>query len=218
MKELFEWPGPSRPCDFAAFLERKRAGFVGRAWLFAEIEAWRRDGDERVLLIRGEAGVGKSAAMAELAHTNPEARVLAHHFCQSPAPVTLEPGRFVAGLAATIAARFEPYAARFEDAAIREAISPWRAATDPAGALREGLIGPLESLDAPESGPCLLILDGVEEAAACDPLSQTSILELLANGLDRLSPWIRLVAAARDEAAVSEHFPAARICRLDAGD
>ncbi len=217
MKQLVEWSDPCRPCDFAAFIRRKRVDFVGRAWLFAEIESWRSGGDERVLCVRGEDGAGKSAALAELAHTNPGGHVLAHHFCQSEVPVALEPGRFVAGLAAMIAARFEPYAARFDDTAVREALSPWRAATDPAGALREGLLGPLEALDAPQSGPCLLILDGVDEAA-WDPLSQTTIADLLADALQRLPSWIRLVAAAGDEATASEHFAGARVCRIDPRD
>ena len=39
------------PFDFTSFLELKRQGFVGREWLFAQIEEWRTKRSEKALLI-----------------------------------------------------------------------------------------------------------------------------------------------------------------------
>ncbi|HUT90632.1 MAG TPA: hypothetical protein VMY37_14105 [Thermoguttaceae bacterium] len=219
MTERPEWSDRLRPYHFAAFVEHKRKGFVGREWLFAQIDAWRHDADERALLIRGDAGVGKSAALAQLAHTNPGGRVLAYHFCQADVPETLEPGRFVGSLAGMIARGLDSYAARLEDSSIREALSPWRCETDPAGAFGEGVLGPLDALDAPESGVCYVVVDALDEAMVSeDPVSQTTIVEVLASRLDQLPTWLRIVVTARDEEPVVERLPGLRVCRIDAGD
>jgi hypothetical protein len=53
--------------DFAPQLHEKRQDFVGRQWLFDEIDAWRAGSSrERALLIVGDPGIGKSAFVAEM--------------------------------------------------------------------------------------------------------------------------------------------------------
>src|SRR5262249_10747224 len=67
-----EAPSPgAAPFDFTAYLESKRRHFVGREWLFDEIEHWRQRRRERALLVVGDPGIGKSALVAELVHRNP---------------------------------------------------------------------------------------------------------------------------------------------------
>ena len=64
-------PAIAHPFDFGPYLEAKRQDFVGRQWLFEEIEQWRRGRRERSLLIVGDPGIGKSAIVAELVHRTP---------------------------------------------------------------------------------------------------------------------------------------------------
>ena len=83
------------PWDFTPFLAEKIKGFVGREWLFQEIEKWRSKANPAVLLIVGEPGIGKSAIAASLIKRNVEGQVLAYHCCRSDTPATLEPASFV---------------------------------------------------------------------------------------------------------------------------
>ena len=54
--------GPNwKAWDFAPLVPEKRRGFCGREWLFEAIERWRLLGNERMLLITGDPGAGKSA-------------------------------------------------------------------------------------------------------------------------------------------------------------
>lgn len=58
-------------------------GFIGREWIFRELEAWLRLNPERkVFCIAGEAGFGKSAIIAQLASQN-QIQVVGVHFCSS---------------------------------------------------------------------------------------------------------------------------------------
>ena len=54
--------------EFKDLRERKlQTKFVGREWLFSEMEAWLHNSQNRqVLLITGDPGVGKSALVVEL--------------------------------------------------------------------------------------------------------------------------------------------------------
>ena len=53
------------PLDFASFMNEKRRNFTGRNWIFEDLENWRVKRGERALLIKGDAGVGKSAIIAD---------------------------------------------------------------------------------------------------------------------------------------------------------
>src|SRR5262249_27850306 len=97
-------PAVVPPFDFASYLESKRRDFVGRGWLFDEIEAGRSTRQERALLIVGDPGIGKPTILAELIHRDPE-RVLAFHCCRADSPATLQPDLAVRQLAAQLTGR-----------------------------------------------------------------------------------------------------------------
>lgn len=65
--------------SFAAYIEEKTRGFVGRGWIFEEIDRHLQDREEfpsGYVLITGEPGIGKTALVAQLVKT----RGYVHHF------------------------------------------------------------------------------------------------------------------------------------------
>ena len=117
------WDDTLRPWDFAAFLNENRRHFCGREWLFDAIDAWRASSQERVLLITGDPGVGKSAIVAELVHRNPGGQVIAYHCCQADTQETSQPARFVRSLAAMAASELADYAEKLSEPTVEEALS-----------------------------------------------------------------------------------------------
>lgn len=81
-----DWDFRLQPRDFSAFLDERRRGFVGRAWLFQELQQWLDQGGGLDLLVTGDPGIGKSAIVAELIHRNPP-QLLAFHCCLSDTQV-----------------------------------------------------------------------------------------------------------------------------------
>lgn len=67
-----------RILDFSGFVEERSRGFVGRHWLFEEIEALRREKGRGYYQIVAEPGVGKSAMVAEMVRRHG----WVHHFNQ----------------------------------------------------------------------------------------------------------------------------------------
>src|SRR5262249_36572281 len=109
--------------DQAPYLYDKRAGFVGREWLFDRVNVWLAGArSEPALLITGEPGIGKSAFIAELARRNLDGRVVAYHFCTRENRRTLEPGAFVLNLATMLASRLPSFAQARGDREVSEAL------------------------------------------------------------------------------------------------
>ena len=210
------WEHRLRPWDFAAFLHEKRRDFCGRQWLFDEIDAWRASSPDRVLLITGDPGVGKSAIVAALVHRNPGEQVLAYHCCQADTKETLRPGRFVRSLAAMIASQLDGFAGQLNEPAVEAALDEARCVQDPASAFEEGILTPLEKLPAPADGVRYILVDALDEALTLG--EGLTIVEVLAARLDRLPGWLRLVATTRKEPAVLDRLRGLKAQELDAQD
>ena len=208
-----DWSWPL-PLDFSPYRTFRRAGFVGRDWLFEEIRDWLGVADNgagrpRALLIEAEYGVGKSAFLAELVDTQAAGiPVVAQHFCQFDAIATLAPGRFVSSIAAQLAAALPAYRAAIEAeaaAGLRQLLEA--PDNDPIGAFDQAVLAPLEAM-APPAGPLLLVVDALDEALehrpSNDKAARVTIVSLLGQRAQRFPRWLRLLATARPLPAVQQ--------------
>jgi WD40 repeat protein len=210
------WEDRLRPLDFSDYLAQKRRGFVGREWLFEEIDLWRFHSEERALLITGDPGAGKSSIVAQLAHLNPDGQVIAYHCCQSNELETLRPAKFVQSLAAMIASRLPAYAEQLEVPIVKEALEDNRCDDDAGGAFLVGILQPLQKLAAPDDGVRYILVDALDEAL-CHTGTNT-IVDILASRLERLPSWLRIVATTRNEAGVIQRLSGLRAKSIDATD
>jgi WD40 repeat protein len=202
------------PWDFAPFLLEKRNHFTGRQWLFRDLDEWRRKEAPPALLITGEPGIGKSAIVAALVHENPEGQVLAYHCCRADTPATLEPARFVRSLAGMLAARLEEYATMLENPGIRDALE--RADTDPASAFEAAVLSPLHNVPKTAGDRRYLLIDALDEALMHP--KRPTIVEVLAARINRLPPWLGIVATTRNEPGVMSQLRGLLAQALEADD
>ena len=214
-KRYRSWHHMLAPFDFAGFLHAKQDRFTGRQWLFDAIDAWRSVEQGRALLIKGDPGVGKSAVVAELVHCNPGGQVLAYHCCQWDVGDTLEPWRFVRSIAAMIAGRSEDFAALLNDPNLRDILSEESCRRDAGSAFERGVLDALQHLHAPEGGPRFLLVDALDEALAVAE-GQPTIVSLLASRLDRMPPWLRIVATTRKDPRVIEELRGLKATEIEA--
>jgi WD40 repeat protein len=210
------WEDRLRPLDFSDYMAQKRHGFVGREWLFEEINLWRFESDERALLITGDPGAGKSSIVAQLIHSNPDGQVIGYHCCQSNENETLRPARFVQSLAAMIASRVTAYAEQLEVPSVKEALEDKRCESDPGGAFLEGILQPLQKIAPPEEGVRYILIDALDEALY--HAGANNIVEILATRIDRLPSWLRVLATTRNEPAVLQRLSGLRAKSIDASD
>jgi hypothetical protein len=72
-------------------------GFVGRGWIWDQLDSFLKSKELRYFLIEGKPGTGKSALAAHLVKTQ-EIQIHAYHFCSSREGGTLDPTAFVSSL------------------------------------------------------------------------------------------------------------------------
>ena len=173
--------------------------FVGRAWLFDEIEAWRQGGAERAWLLLAGPGMGKSSLMARLAHTA-RLHAVAFHFCRFDEPSTRGAREFVCNLAFQLGARLPGYRALLLHAA-RYAGKPLDQFS-PDDLFTRLLAEPLKyAIDGGQRSDRLLALvDALDEAP--------EIAELLARRQAELPSWLALLITSRPDANIRSAFAA----------
>ncbi len=209
---------PVSAWDSSGVLATKAQGFLGRTWLFEQVSEWLAVGTEPMLLLLGPPGVGKSAFAAELLRRQEGTEVVAHHLFQSETPATREAGRFVRGLAAQLTRSVPGYAAAIRAPETSRLLYPSESDADPASALEGAVLTPLAALADP-GGKRMIVLDALDEALSTGMGRQgRSVLELLAPRLDRLPPWLRILATSRPDPAAIRGFEAAHRLRLDEVD
>ena len=209
------------PLPFASLVSRKRERFYGRDWVIDEIDHWTRDAtDERAILITGDAGIGKSSVLAQLAFLRSGQQVIAHHFCQASTPATLDPNRFVLSLAAGLAKHLPAYREALPSPLIQESLGLCRrkhaADRDPASAFEHGIVEALRQIPEPEEGAKFILIDGLDECLAID--GGESILDVLSSRLGRLPDWVRVVATTRPDPHVIKRLADLRQLSIEHND
>ena len=197
--------GRLKPMDFGIELARLTRGFVGRKWLFDQIEEWLRLDDSRMFMVVGEPGIGKSAALASLVQRHPH--VCAYHFCVADLLDSLDPFLFVKSIAAQLATQFDSYHAALEAV-------DWEHenVADPGVLLRRLVADPLKPdvLDT----PAVIVVDALDESLG---YAGRHIARLIAERLKDLPPRVRIVASARENADVLDLFSEYRPRPIQAG-
>lgn len=221
------WGPLPEPWDFTPFILEKRKGFVGRQWLFREVDRWREKDQQSALLIVGEPGIGKSAIVAALVSENPDGQVLAYHCCRANTPATLEAGRFVRSLAAMLSTRLEGFAAMLDNPAIKEALD--LSHTDPASAFEGGILSPLYELPKPGGHRRYLLIDALDEALTLTnknhlsrrdhvDRNQPTIVDVLSARLKSMPPWLGVVATTRNDPQILRQLGGLPAQIVDAND
>jgi TIR domain-containing protein len=193
---------------FQPILDDRRSFFHGREWLFKAIDArsTHAPADERMALITGGPGTGKSAIVARLIELK-SGRVLAYHCCRGGVGQTLEAHGFVRNLAYMLNQSLADYSQllaqmagelqRLDDATTEDQSIDF---------FDTIILHPLQQINKPVElgdGPGWVLIDALDESEPkrrSDPVdgaAKTSIVDLLVHGLHRLPKWLRIMATSR---------------------
>lgn len=204
-------PFDTREFNLTDYLNIARENFIGRQWLYREIEnAFKpvRQGASGVLII-GDPGAGKSALSAQLVCSRTSSRtihdhVLGYHLCKHSDKNTQNAGKFVRNLAQMIARRLPEYGYIVANSSFiqRSLNTDCVTIQDPVGCFEQAILTPLKTLTNEPKENWYIIIDALDE---CLTQSETShsIVYLLNNKLPRFPSWLKLVMTSRNESSVS---------------
>ena len=192
------------------YLNTARAeNFVGRQWLYREIEDKFKDGDIAGVLIIGNPGSGKSALASQLicsrtSSSKIHAHILGYHFCKYSDKNTQMAGKFVRNVAEMIARRLPEYGYIISNSSYiqRSFDADCIQFQDPVGCFEQTIITPLRNLTYEPSENWFIVLDALDECLAQGDTSH-SIVYLLKSKIHRFPPWLKLVMTSRNESDAS---------------
>lgn len=120
-------PATTAAGEFIGIIRERTQHFSGREWVFEKVDSWLSDTDgERVFLLCGGPGTGKSTIAARLAQASIGEAALGAwpalqpgfltylHFCQAGVGTTLSPTTFVQSLSQAIANRIPTFRTALE--------------------------------------------------------------------------------------------------------
>ena len=207
------------------YLEAARAeDFIGRQWLYREIEDAFKDEYIAGVQILGSPGSGKSALSSHLICSRTSSprihtHIIGYHLCKYSDKNTQMAGKFVRNLADMIARRLPEYGYLVSNTSFiqRSFAQDCIQNQDPVGCFEVTVVTPLRNLKNYPTENWFVVVDALDE---CLTQGETghSIVYLLKNKIYRLPPWFKLVLTSRNESDVSLHSSGIKRITIDPED
>ena len=193
------------------YLNTARAeNFMGRQWLYREVENALLGSDVSGVLIIGDPGAGKSALSSQLICSRTSsslihARILGYHLCKYSDKNTQMTGKFVRNLAEMIARRLPEYGFLVSNSSYiqRSFVLDCIQNHDPVGCFEQTILTPLRNLKNEPKENWYIVIDALDECLAQGETSH-SIVYLISNKISRFPKWLKLIMTSRNE---SDAFP-----------
>ncbi len=200
-----------QPLNYDGDIRRHVARFEGRSALEQRLREWLNEPNAaQVLWLTGSPGLGKSAIAAWLAHRWAEAGAM--HFCQAGHLDKADPVRAVLSIAYQLSQHLDLYRARLSNLELeREAQK-----NDARTLFDTLLVGPLARQYPEPDKPCVVILDGLDEATRND--GSNPLAQLVAADWARLPRWLRLIVSSRPDAEVQQWLSGVHTLSLSGQD
>jgi hypothetical protein len=185
--------------------DRMKEEFVGREWLFCDIDNWLEKDlgprESRAFLIWGGAGTGKSSFAEEFVRRHEGVKLAGYHYCQKDNPRTCDLESLAYNLRSMLSKSLPEYAS------LVEKLQTDKFRDDPNALFDLLITTPLQQLN--ENTKHFLIIDGLDEGGA-------KIASCFARLSETLPSWLRVILTARHNApALSGLFLNSSSAKLD---
>ena len=205
-------PLETKEFNMSEYLDAARAeDFIGRQWLYREIEDAFKDEYIAGVQILGSPGSGKSALSSHLICSRTSSprihtHIIGYHLCKYSDKNTQMAGKFVRNLADMIARRLPEYGYLVSNTSFiqRSFAQDCIQNQDPVGCFEVTIVTPLRNLKKYPTENWFLVVDALDECLAHGETGH-SIVYLLNNKIHRLPTWFKLVLTSRNESDVSLH-------------
>ena len=190
-----------RSFDFSSYLEKSKAQFVGRQWMYRDLEDKITRTNASGIILVGEPGWGKTAFLSngvcsptssDMIYSN----TLAYHFCIYNEPLKHHPGHFTRNLVSMLINRVPEYGRILtnDSFAIRKLDS---CIQDPLECFEMAVVKPLQKVVNIPLKRQFVIIDAIDECHVNDAL-YISLIRLLSTKVSSLPDWIKFIASSRN--------------------
>jgi len=190
--------------DFSEFIKSARSDFIGRHWLYQEVEQILEQTERRGVLLIGDPGSGKTAFLCHLLCSKTSSqfihnRILGYHFCMHSDKGTQNAAKFVQNLANMVASSIDEYRDIILSDFFVQKVLQNNCPQDPEWCFQEGIVTPLTKLQHQPKLPWYIIIDALDECTA----NKAEILNILMSKVRRLPRWLKLIITSRNMSTVT---------------
>jgi len=185
--------------DFTDFINSSRMEFIGRQWLYHEMEQALENTSKRGVLITGNPGSGKSAFLSHLlcsATSSPviHNRILAYHFCMHFNKKTQDGATFVRNLANMIAWKIAEYRESILTKSFAHRVLYRDCPQDPEWCFEQAILTPLKKLRPQPNVLWYIVIDALDECSS----DKAEVVNILNSKARRLPKWLKLIVSSRN--------------------
>ena len=191
------------PPNFAGEIKDAVARFTEgtREWAFNDFDEWVESKSEsRVLVLSGDAGIGKTGIMSKLVDSKRDS-IVAYHFCRHDDSDKCAPGRVLCSIAFQLAQRFPKYHEQLEEMGLTpEKLGQLNVTSLFQKLLRE----PLAAGDINPTGRRQVVLiDALDE---CDIKGKNDLLRCIRDHFHELPKWLLFFVTTRPEVGIMKYL------------
>ena len=206
--------------DFDEFAATSRKNFIGRQWLYRELEDLLEHSGKRGVMLVGNPGSGKTTFVSNLLCSRTASslihdRIAGYHFCMHSDKGTQNAAKFVQNLANMVASTFEDYNAIISrDSFVRRALKEECSHT-PEWCFQEGILTPLKSLPKKPREIWYIVIDALDE---CSTDGKDEILTMLKSKVWRFPKWLKLIITSRNVSSITKTLAGIQVLELRSDD
>ena len=185
------------PCMFTLDIDKHLRNYSPRQWLLDATKDWLENRKERMLLIEGGPGTGKTAFSLWIATRKLPERIHAWHLCQYNDVNTRSLLTCVKSLTWYLASRLPYFYDSLEISKVEELT---QGGEENAGTmLKELILGTLKETHA--NGETIVILIDALDEASINGVNK--VAEILAQYADEMPEWLRFIITTRNDSSVT---------------
>lgn len=185
------------PCQFTLDIDKHLRNYCPRQWLLDATMDWLDKGNNRILMVVGGPGTGKTAYSLWISTCKMPERIHAWHLCQYNDVNTRSQITCVKSLIWYLASRLPYFYDSLEISQIEKMV---QGGEENSGAmLRDLVIGNLKETNVAKE-KIVILIDALDEASEN---GENRVAEMLAQYVDEMPEWLRFIITTRNDSSVT---------------
>ena len=195
-------------------------GFVGREWVFRQMDEILNASDTRGVLLVADPGWGKSTIMKHLISSSSSSAVIheniiGYHFCKYDDESTRDGKKFVKKLVPLIGKKISDFRTILEkDGLIRNAQQFNCEESEPLECFQMAIVDPLKKLDSVGRKKSFILIDALDECLDKEGNHQSIIVNILYRKASDLPNWVKLIVTSRNHEMTTDKMSKINLSKL----